>query len=45
MAIINMSDLFPVRKSFTDIVSYATDEFGCVQSLPLIWRLMWNAAI
>ena len=32
MAIINMSDLFPVRKSFTDIVSYATDEFGCVQS-------------
>ena len=29
---INLTDLFPYRKSFTDIVSFATDSFAAVDS-------------
>jgi hypothetical protein len=29
---INLTDLFPYRKSLTDIVSYATDSFAAVDS-------------
>ncbi|KLW33398.1 hypothetical protein SK51_02897 [Enterobacter sp. MGH85] len=29
--IVDLTELFPVRKSFTDIVSYATDSFAVVE--------------
>ncbi|MEG8874393.1 hypothetical protein U4S91_12365 [Klebsiella pneumoniae] len=29
---INLTELFPIRKSFTDIVSYATDAFAAVEA-------------
>lgn len=29
---INLTDLFPYRKSFTDLVSFATDSFAAVDS-------------
>ncbi|EPU0502398.1 hypothetical protein [Escherichia coli] len=32
MAILKLSDVFPHRKSITDIVSYATDPYGMVES-------------
>ena len=32
MAILKLSDVFPHRKSITDVVSYATDPYAAVES-------------
>ena len=29
--IVDLTELFPIRKSFTDVVSYATDSFAVVE--------------
>ncbi|HDR1956650.1 TPA: hypothetical protein QCD06_003111 [Enterobacter hormaechei] len=29
--IVDLTELFPIRKSFTDVVSYATDSFAAVE--------------
>lgn len=42
--IIDLDTLFPVRKTFTDIVSYCTDPFASVESkVLLLFLLMLNA--
>ncbi|ENE4802827.1 hypothetical protein ABNJ21_002410 [Klebsiella michiganensis] len=30
---LNLTELFPHRKSFTDVVSYSTDPYACVMNL------------
>ncbi len=42
--IIDLDALFPVRKTFTDIVSYCTDPFASVENkVLLLFLLMLNA--